>query len=101
MHLQCRYTHTVQIGRDSVHLRAGERIHTENSYKYNQAAFAATAAKAVPKLQRTWYDSRQFFSVHYLTVDASAVFDSYDPLQHHERPQPVLIPDLDIPTTRQ
>jgi uncharacterized SAM-dependent methyltransferase len=96
MHLQCRYDHTVHIGGEAVHLRAGERIHTENSYKYTVNSFAMLAAKAGFKLERTWYDSRKFFSVHYMTVDSSALFDSYNPFEEHKLHVAVA---ADIPTS--
>ncbi len=61
-------------------LHAGERIHTEYSYKYDVAEFAALAAHAGFRRLETWTDDLRLFSVHYLraearTASAQAAFD--------------------------
>ena len=50
---------------------AGERIHTENSYKYRLDAFAPLAARAGWRVVRHWTDPRRFFAVIYLETDAA------------------------------
>ena len=45
----------------------GETIHTENSYKYDLAFFAALAAGAGLAVRETWTDAAGLFSVQYLT----------------------------------
>jgi L-histidine Nalpha-methyltransferase len=44
---------------------AGERIHTENSYKYAIPEFHALASRAGFLPVHTWTDAQQLFSVHY------------------------------------
>ncbi len=44
---------------------AGERIHTENSYKYSVDEFRALAARAGFAPVKTWTDRDRLFSVHY------------------------------------
>ena len=46
-------------------LAAGERIHTENSYKYAIEEFQALARRAGFLPVHTWTDEDQLFSVHY------------------------------------
>jgi L-histidine Nalpha-methyltransferase len=45
---------------------AGERIHTENSYKYSIDEFRVLAARAGFRPLDVWTDPEQLFSVHYL-----------------------------------
>jgi uncharacterized SAM-dependent methyltransferase len=45
---------------------AGERIHTENSYKYTLGEFEALARSANWLPQRVWTDRNGLFSVHEL-----------------------------------
>ena len=45
----------------------GETIHTENSYKYDLAQFAALAASADLAVRAVWTDPARRFSVQYLT----------------------------------
>lgn len=47
-------------------LAAGERIHTENSYKYAIGEFRSLAARAGFSAVHTWTDRNDLFSVHYL-----------------------------------
>ncbi|HWD58625.1 MAG TPA: L-histidine N(alpha)-methyltransferase, partial [Stellaceae bacterium] len=48
---------------------AGERIHTENSYKYAITEFRELAARAGFRALETWTDDDGKFSVHYLRRD--------------------------------
>ncbi len=48
----------------TVRFQAGERIHTENSYKYSEEEIAALAARAGLALERQWLDTRRYFSVN-------------------------------------
>lgn len=47
---------------------AGERLHTEYSYKYSVEGFQALARKAGYLPEAVWTDMRQYFSVHYLRL---------------------------------
>jgi dimethylhistidine N-methyltransferase len=49
-----------------IRFAAGERIHTEDSYKYTTGDFQRLAARAGFRLARTWTDNAALFSVHYL-----------------------------------
>jgi dimethylhistidine N-methyltransferase len=66
MHLVCEDQHSVQCGGETVDFRAGESIHTENSYKYTLSGFADLAASAGLQIRRSWLDENELFSVHYL-----------------------------------
>ena len=46
----------------------GERIHTENSYKYTLPRAASMLAEAGFRLERTWMDERKWFAVHLARV---------------------------------
>jgi dimethylhistidine N-methyltransferase len=46
----------------NIRLKAGERIHVENSYKYNLDELSKLAASSGFQRARTWFDSRGFFS---------------------------------------
>ena len=47
-----------------VRIHAGERIHTENSYKYTMPMVREMMADAGFKLEQTWFDSREWFGLH-------------------------------------
>ncbi len=66
MHLVSGRDQTIHIDRHEIRWRAGEKIHTESSYKYTVERFAELAARAGLSLEKTWYDPRSLFSVHYL-----------------------------------
>ncbi len=66
MHLVSRSDQVVRIGPSAVAFRAGESIHTENSYKYTLSSFAALAKAAGWKLLKTWFDPERTFSLHAL-----------------------------------
>ena len=68
MHLKCLVDHQVHIGDDSYDFKAGETIHTENSYKYSVDQLQALAAKAGFSPVKVWLDSDGLFSIHYFTV---------------------------------
>ena len=46
----------------------GERIHTENSYKYTVESFQALAASAGWSSREVWTDAENLFSVHELAI---------------------------------
>ena len=61
---------TVSIGELGMeaHFAAGELIHTENSYKYDQNDIAALASATGFKASRTWTDSQNRFSSNLLSA---------------------------------
>lgn len=68
MHLVSRTDQTVRIGGHRFAFRAGESIHTENSYKYSPEAFAALARRAGFRPRTFWTDPDALFSIHALIV---------------------------------
>ncbi len=68
MHLVSLRKQRVTIRSRVFRLRAGETIHTENSYKYSVAGFQALARRAGFKPAACWTDPEQLFAIHYLTV---------------------------------
>jgi L-histidine Nalpha-methyltransferase len=51
-----------------VKLRAGERIHTENSYKYTDAMIESILRESGFTLEQTWCDRKKWFGVHLARV---------------------------------
>ena len=51
-----------------VKLRSGERIHTENSYKYTDAMIASILHDGGFTLEQTWCDRKKWFGVHLARV---------------------------------
>jgi dimethylhistidine N-methyltransferase len=66
LYLESRAAQSATIAGRRFDFAEGERIHTENSYKYAVAEFRALAARAGFTAVHTWTDSDQLFSVHYL-----------------------------------
>jgi dimethylhistidine N-methyltransferase len=62
MHLVSRDDQTVRVGEDEFSFAAGETIHTENSYKYDEAALQSLAAAAGLTVERIWTDSAGGFA---------------------------------------
>jgi dimethylhistidine N-methyltransferase len=75
MHLVSRRDQIVEIGRDHFAFRAGETIHTENSYKYTLDQFRALARAAGYDTRAVWTDEAALFSVHVLRDAASTAKD--------------------------
>ncbi|HEY6306369.1 MAG TPA: L-histidine N(alpha)-methyltransferase [Candidatus Angelobacter sp.] len=64
IHLESRVKQTVWI-RDlnrAFHFASGERIHTENSYKFTSATIATLLCRSGLKLEKTWTDPKGWFS---------------------------------------
>ena len=66
MHLECTRDHRATVAGETLEFAAGERIHTENSYKYRPDEFAALAGQADFAARNVWQDERKWFSVLYL-----------------------------------
>jgi len=68
MHLESLYDQVVNITvlRRSVGFRKGETIHTENSYKFTMPMLEAIADNGGFRIERTWSDQRDWFTVHLL-----------------------------------
>jgi dimethylhistidine N-methyltransferase len=61
---------TVALAGRQIRFSRGERIHTENSHKYDLAGFEALAGEAGMHVERVWIDSARWFSVQALKVGA-------------------------------
>lgn len=74
MHLESRREQVVRLGALSteVSFRAGERVHTENSYKYSPAELSALAAETGFEHTHTWLDPAGLFSSNlFVAADAA------------------------------
>lgn len=71
MHLVSHSKQRANIGSLQFEFAEGESIHTENSYKYHMDEFHHLAIRAGFTPVKTWIDSAQLFSFHYLTVGAN------------------------------
>jgi L-histidine N-alpha-methyltransferase len=63
MHLESIYEQTVWV-QDlgcGFHFEKGERIHTENSYKFNPVSIARLLRRSGFKLEKTWTDAQGWF----------------------------------------
>jgi dimethylhistidine N-methyltransferase len=66
MHLISVTDQTVNVAGKDFTFIEGESIHTENSYKYGVEEFLNLAGEAGFDPMRTWTDSEDLFSIHYL-----------------------------------
>lgn len=66
MHLVSSSDQKVAVCGRAFHFKAGESIHTENSYKYTLQQFRDVARAAGWRPARTWTDTREQFSLHEL-----------------------------------
>jgi dimethylhistidine N-methyltransferase len=66
MHIESLKDQTVGVSGRRIRFRAGERIHTENSYKYSIVQFQELARTADWQPRRVWTDADNLFSVHEL-----------------------------------
>ena len=62
MHLESTTAQSVTVDERRFSFAAGERLHTENSYKYSVESFAALAAQAGWTLTESWTDERRRFA---------------------------------------
>jgi dimethylhistidine N-methyltransferase len=68
MHLESLKAQTVTVAGRAFEFRAGETIHTENSYKYTVESFRALAEAAGWRPVATWTDANDYFAVHALKL---------------------------------
>lgn len=66
MHLASVKRQKVRIGGEVIDFRAGETIHTENSYKYTTASFGALARGSGWNVHSLWTDAAKYFAVYAL-----------------------------------
>ena len=60
---------TVTVAGRSFVFRDGERVHTEYSYKFDDAGIAALARSAGFSIAQTWTDPARLFAVVYMDVN--------------------------------
>lgn len=63
MHVEARHDVVVRWNGGERQFRRGERIHTENSYKYTRPGFLQLLERAGFGSVRTWTDTREWFMV--------------------------------------
>ncbi len=68
MHLASRKRQRIKLCGECIDFRAGETIHTENSYKYSIESFGALARGAGFTPLAVWTDPDGYFSVHALSL---------------------------------
>ncbi len=68
MHLEARCDLSVRWPGQQRHFSAGERIHTENSYKYTVASMTALLHQAGFRHVEHWSDPKQWFAVFWAAV---------------------------------
>ena len=71
MHLASRKRQKVRVAGRSFEFRAGETIHTENSYKYTLESFGAMARGSGWTPVAAWTDPNGYFSVQALKSTAA------------------------------
>ncbi|MBI2930012.1 MAG: L-histidine N(alpha)-methyltransferase [Planctomycetes bacterium] len=67
MHLAARRDQEVHVLGETHAFRAGQRIHTENSYKYSMKQIRAIAAESGFRVERVWTDEDEWYAVVLLT----------------------------------
>ena len=68
MHLASLKRQKVKVAGETIDFRAGETIHTENSYKYSVVSLGALARGAGWRPAAVWTDERQYFSIQAFTL---------------------------------
>jgi dimethylhistidine N-methyltransferase len=66
MHLVSPADQRVRVGDAAFAFRAGETIHTENSYKYARSELTRQAARCGLRVENVWSDKNDYFAVLYL-----------------------------------
>jgi len=68
IYIVSRVEQTVTIAGETIRFRAGEKIHTEYSHKYDLDQVREMAASAGLTVRRVWTDPKRYFSVQYMTA---------------------------------
>jgi dimethylhistidine N-methyltransferase len=71
MHLVSRSAQKVWVGGAAFAFRAGETIHTENSYKYDLDELTRRAARCGLHIRQAWTDENEYFAVLDLVAEAT------------------------------
>jgi dimethylhistidine N-methyltransferase len=70
MHLASRKRQKVRVAGDTIEFRAGEAIHTENSYKYSIESLGALARGVGWNPVKAWTDAQGYFSIQAFAAGA-------------------------------
>jgi L-histidine Nalpha-methyltransferase len=70
MHLASLKRQKVRVAGETIDFRAGETIHTENSYKYSVESLGALARGVGWMPAGVWTDKREYFSIQAFTLAA-------------------------------
>lgn len=68
MYLVSKEDYKFYIDDQLISFKKGEKIHTENSYKYSIEEFKALAEKIGYKLVKYWTDSKNYFTIYYFEL---------------------------------
>ena len=68
MYLISKNDYQFYIDEQLISFQKGEKIHTENSYKYNPDEFIQLAQKASYEIVKYWTDNKNYFSIYYFTL---------------------------------
>jgi L-histidine Nalpha-methyltransferase len=68
MHLASLKRQKVKVAGETIEFRAGETIHTENSYKYTLESLGALARGVGWTPAAVWTDAREYFSIQAFTL---------------------------------
>ena len=63
MHLASKKRQKIKVAGETIDFRAGETIHTENSYKYSLESLAALAKGVGWSPAGHWTDAKGYFSI--------------------------------------
>lgn len=66
MYLVSESSQIIDISGQQFHFRQGEKIHTENSYKFSVEDFEKTLHRIGLRLRKVWMDKRKHFAVTYI-----------------------------------
>jgi dimethylhistidine N-methyltransferase len=70
MHLASMKRQKVRVGGETIEFRAGETIHTENSYKYSLDSLGALARGIGWSPAESWTDAKAYFSIQAFTLSS-------------------------------
>ena len=68
MHLVSQCHQQVEVASERFEFALGERLHTENSFKYHTDEFIELAARAGFAIRDHWTDSKHWYNVFLLSV---------------------------------
>ncbi len=68
MHLASRKRQKVRVAGETIDFRAGETIHTENSYKYSVESLGALARGVGWRAGPIWTDTKKYFCIQAFTL---------------------------------